>query len=50
MLVADLEHMTEEVNTTLLEVFHSKKMSYLPKTRIFRMEKMVAEIHSSARS
>ena len=26
MLVADLEHMTEKVNTTLLEVFHAKIM------------------------
>ena len=50
MLVADLEHMTEQVNTTLLEVFHAKKMSYLPKSTFFRMEKMVAETHSSARS
>ena len=24
-LVADLEHMTEQLNTTLLEVFHPKK-------------------------
>ena len=29
-LVADLEHMTEQVNTTLLEVFHAEKISYLP--------------------
>ena len=50
MLVADLEHMTKQVNTTLLEVFHAKKMSYLPKSTFFRMEKMVAETHSSARS
>ena len=41
-LVADLEHMTEQVNTTLLEVFHAKKTSYLPKSTFFRMEKMVA--------
>ena len=26
MLVAGLEHMTEKVNTTLLEVFHAKIM------------------------
>ena len=41
-LVADLEHMTKQVNTTLLEVFHPKKMSYLPKSTFFPMEKMVA--------
>ena len=40
--VADLKHMTEQVNTTLLEVFHAKKVSYLPKRTLFRMEKMVA--------
>ena len=41
MLVADLEHMTEQVNTTLLEVFQAKKISYLPKSTFFRMEKKV---------
>ena len=41
-LVADLEHITEQVNTTLLEVFHVKKISYLPKSTFFQMEKMVA--------
>ena len=41
-LVADLEHMTEQVNTTLLEVFQAKKISYLPKSTFFRMDKMVA--------
>ena len=41
-LVADLEHMTKQVNTTLPEVFHAKKMSCLPNSTLFRMEKMVA--------
>ena len=41
-LVVDLEHMTEQVNATLLEIFHAKKVSYLPKSTFFRMEKMVA--------
>ena len=41
-LVADLEHMTKQVNTTLPEVFHAKKMSRLPNSTLFRMEKMVA--------
>ena len=41
-LVADLEHMTEKVNTTLLEVFHAKKSTF------FRMEKMVAETQIAA--
>ena len=39
MLVADLEHMTKQFDTTPLEVFHAKKISYL---HSFRMEKMVA--------
>ena len=41
-LVADLEHMTEQVNSTLLEVFHAKKMFYIRKSTFFWMEKMVA--------
>ena len=40
--IADLEHMTDKVNTTLLEIFHAKKVSYPPKSTFFRMEKMVA--------
>ena len=41
-IIADLEHMADKVNTTLLEIFHAKKVSYLPKSTFFRMEKMVA--------
>ena len=47
-LVADLEHMTKQVNTTLLEVFHANKTSYLPKSTFFRMEKMVTGIQIAA--
>ena len=42
ILVKDLEQMTEQVHTTLLEVFHSIKIRYLPKSTFFRMEKMIA--------
>ena len=42
VLIADLEHMTEQVHTTMLEVFHGKKISYLPKSTFFRMKKIVA--------
>ena len=34
--------MTEQVNSTLLEVFYAKKMFYLRKSTFFWMEKMVA--------
>ena len=42
VLVADIEKLTNQVNTTLLEVFHSVKVRYLPKSLFFRMEKMIA--------
>ena len=42
VLLEDLEHCTCQVNTTLLEVFHSAKIRYLPKQVYFRMEKMIA--------
>ena len=41
-VVADLSLMTELVYTTLLEVFHSVKIRYLPKSIFFNMEKMIA--------
>lgn len=41
-VVADLSHMTRLVYTTLLEVFHSVKIRYLPKSIFFNMEKMIA--------
>ena len=31
-LLADMEHVTFDVDTTLLEVFHSLKIRYLPKS------------------
>jgi len=40
-LVKDLEHMAEQINTTLLEVFHAEKIRYLPKSVYYRMEKMI---------
>ena len=42
ILVKDFEKMTEQVHTTLLEVFHSVKIRYLPKSIFFQMEKMIA--------
>ncbi|XP_057308714.1 uncharacterized protein LOC130646995 [Hydractinia symbiolongicarpus] len=41
-LVKDLEQMNEQIHTTMLEVFHSLKIRYLPKSSIFGMEKMIA--------
>ena len=41
-LVQDMEKMTEQVHTTYLEVFHSVKIRYLPKSVYFKMEKMIA--------
>ena len=41
-LLADLEHMTEQVNTTMLEVFHAVKIAYLPKKTFLGIEKMIA--------
>ena len=42
MLVKDLEQMTEQVQTTMLKVFHGVKIRYLPKSIFYQMEKMVA--------
>lgn len=41
-LVKDMEKLTEQLHTTLLEVFHSLKIRYLPKSIFFKMEKMLA--------
>ena len=41
-LLADLEHITEQVNTTMLEVFHGLKIAYLPKKTFLGIEKMIA--------
>ena len=41
-LLEDMEKMTEQVHTTYLEVFHSVKIRYLPKSVYFKMEKMIA--------
>ena len=42
MLVKDLEKLSVEICTTLLEVFHSLKIRYLPKSIFYGYEKMVA--------
>ena len=42
LLLEDMEHMTQQVNTTMLEVFHATKIGYLPKKTFFQMEKMIA--------
>ena len=41
-LLGNLEQMTEQVNTTMLEVFHAAKIGYLPKKRCFSIDKMIA--------
>ena len=41
-LLGDLEQMTEQVNTTMLEVFHAVKIGYLPKKTCFSIDKMIA--------
>ena len=47
-LLVDMEKLTEQINTTLLEVFHSVKIRYLPKSIFFRMEKMIAGMQLAA--
>ena len=42
LLVNDIKKMTEQVHTTLLEVFHGVKIRYLPKSIFYKMEKMIA--------
>ena len=41
-LLGDLEQMTEQVNTTMLEVFHAVKIDYLSKKTCFIIGKMIA--------
>ena len=41
-LLGDLEQMTKQVNTTMLEVFHATKIGYLPKKTCFNIDKMIA--------
>ena len=41
-LVTDLAKMNEGIYTTLLEIYHSVKIRYLPKSIFFSMEKMIA--------
>ena len=41
-LLGDLEQMTKQVNTTMLEVFHAVKIGYLPKKTCFSINKMIA--------
>ena len=39
-LLTDLENMTEQIDTTMLEVFHALKIAYLAKKTFFGIEKM----------
>lgn len=41
-LMVDMKQMTEQINTTMLEVFHATKIGYLPKKTFFGIEKMIA--------
>ena len=41
-LSGDLEQMTEQENTTMLEVFHAVKIGCLPKKTCFNIDKMIA--------
>ena len=47
-LLGDLEQMTEQVNTTMLEVFHAVKIGYLPKKTCFSIDKMTAGMQIAA--
>ena len=47
-LVKDLKRMNENVFTTYLEVFHSLKIRYLPKSTFFEQEKMIAGVQIAA--
>ena len=40
--LGDLEQMTEQVNTTMLEVFYVVKIGYLPKKTYFSIDKIIA--------
>lgn len=40
--VKDLEKVCDQISTTLLEVFHSVKIRYLPKSIFYGYEKMIA--------
>ena len=47
-LVSDMKKMNENIFTTYLEVFHSLKIRYLPKSIFFEQEKMVAGMQLAA--
>ena len=47
-LLADQENITEQVNTTILEVFHALKITYLPKKTFFGIEKMITDTQIAA--
>ena len=46
--LVDLENMTEQVNTAMLQVFHALKIAYLPKKTFFGIEKMIAATQIAA--
>ena len=47
-LLDDRENLTEQINTTMLEVFYALKIPYLPKKTYFNIEKMIAGTQSAA--
>ena len=47
-LLGDLEQMTEQVNTTMLEVFQTVKIGCLPKKMCFSIDKMIAGMQIAA--
>ena len=47
-LLDDRENLTEQINTTMLEVFYALKIAYLPKKTHFNIEKMIAGTQSAA--
>ena len=47
-LLDDLENLTEQINTTMLEVFYGLKIAYLSKKTFFNIEKMIAGTQSAA--
>ena len=49
-LLRDLEQMTEQVNTTMLEVFRAVKIGYLPKKTCFSIDKMIPATQIAAGS
>ena len=49
VLMKDMEKMNKNIYTTYLEVFHSLKIQYIPKSIFFEQEKMVSGAKLAAR-